>query len=41
MNELFDKMSIQYKGLDGNQTMYLYFVGKTRNEILPGEWNVD
>ena len=41
MNELFDKMSIQYKGLDGKQTIFVYFIGKTGNDTLPGQWHVD
>lgn len=37
INELFDKMSIKYKDLDGSHTFKFSFLGRTVNKSLPGQ----
>ena len=40
LNELFDKMSIKYRALDGSQTIWLSLVGRMENETVPAHLKV-
>ena len=41
MNELFDKMTIKYKALDGSQTVSFGFIKREDNNTVPGEWEIE